>query len=147
MHSPVNQPIVTSHYGYRTLNGQRQWHPGIDYVSGVGDSSVFAILPGKCVLDFDGYDDKLRWTDIKHSAGNYICIQHFLPEGGWIFVRYLHLTKNTVAQGERIEEGRKLGDYADVGFSYGAHLHIECFDSSWQPSNIGIYLQKGGIPV
>lgn len=147
MKSPVDSPVVTSPYGWRVLNGQKQFHPGIDYVSSMGDKNVYSILPGKCILDFDSYDDGKRWTDPIHSAGNYICIQHFLSDGSYFFARYLHLKTNNVKEGQLVNEGYCLGEYADVGLSYGAHLHIESFDSAWKPSDIGLIMGPAGIPI
>ena len=147
MISPVKNPIVTSPYGKRMLNGVEQFHPGIDYVSGVGDPSVSSILPGIVVLDFDDYEDAKRWFDPKSSAGNYVCVQHFLPSGDYFFARYLHLAKNNVSHAQRIPEGYILGPYANVGISYGAHLHIESYDAKWVPTDIGLILGPAGIPV
>lgn len=145
MRSPVEKPIVTSHYGWRTLNRQKQFHTGIDYVSGTGNKTVFAIAAGTVVLDFDSYEEGLRWKDPEHSAGNYICVKHDLAQGSF-FVRYLHLKVNTVKHGQKVLEGQTLGEYADVGFSYGAHLHIEAYDSKWKPCDIS-ELFKGVVPV
>jgi murein DD-endopeptidase MepM/ murein hydrolase activator NlpD len=145
MRSPVEKPVVTSHYGWRLLNGQKQWHTGIDYVSGAGNKTVSAIANGTVVLDFDDYVDAKRWTDPASSAGNYICVKHDLAQGSF-FVRYLHLKKNTVTHGQKVLEGQILGDYADVGFSYGSHLHIEAYDSQWKPFDISELL-KGVVPV
>lgn len=145
MRSPVEKPIVTSHYGWRTLNGQKQFHTGIDYVSGSGNKTVFAIAAGTVVIDFDSYEEELRWKDPKHSAGNYLCVKHDLAQGSF-FVRYLHLKVNTVKHGQKVLEGQTLGEYADVGFSYGSHLHIEAYDSKWKPCDIS-ELFKGVVPV
>ncbi len=147
MISPVEKPIVTSPYGYRILNGQKQWHPGIDYVSGSGNKMVRAVCAGKVILDFDGYDDSKRWTDMASSAGNYVCVQHLLTDGSIFFARYLHIGKNLVSNGQQLKEGDHIGEYANVGISYGAHLHFETFDAKWQANDCGLYLAPAGIPI
>jgi murein DD-endopeptidase MepM/ murein hydrolase activator NlpD len=126
---PVKGPFkITSPYGWRTLNGAKQFHDGIDWIG--ANTNVYAIAPGICAFDMDTYSEALRWTDQKHSAGNMVIIQHTI--NGFIFyVRYLHLIKNIISQKERIEEGQKIGEYADVGYSFGAHLHLDAYDNKW----------------
>lgn len=146
MVAPVFNPVVTSHYGPRVLAGKPDFHRGIDYVDGTNDRRVRAVADGVVVLDFDSYDDAKRWIDPVHSAGNYICVQHTI-EGQTYFARYLHLLKNTVTKLEKVSMGAVLGEYADVGFSYGAHVHFEIFNSAWQIVDPSEILRARGIPV
>lgn len=127
---PVRSPHrVTSPYGWRTLAGNRQFHDGIDYVSTVSDE-VLAIADGRVLLDFDYYDHSKAWTDNRHSAGNYLILAHEI-DGRSYYCRYIHLISNTVEKGDRVSQGTIIGHYADVGRSYGAHLHFDMYDSDW----------------
>lgn len=143
--APVKTPlIITSPYGYRkfvdsnthqTIEG---FHEGIDFVSKSGDASVIAVSSGVVVYDQDDYDDSQRWTNMYHSAGNMLIIQHVIDDVP-VFVRYLHIDKNIVSKGSPVIEGQVLGTYADVGRSYGAHLHVDVYDVNWKlidPTNI-----------
>jgi murein DD-endopeptidase MepM/ murein hydrolase activator NlpD len=130
MKPPVDKPVITSPYGMRTLNGKRQFHDGIDFVSGDKSSNVYSILPGVVTLDYDHYDDGKRWSDPANSAGNYVIIKSNI-NGEDHFVRYLHLKENFVSENQKVEEGFLIGTYADVGFSFGAHLHLDMYNSRW----------------
>lgn len=129
---PVREPHrVTSPYGHRKLAGKDQFHDGIDYVSGSGSREVVAIADGVVCLDVDFYEESKRWTDGRHSGGNMLIIKHRI-HGADYYCRYLHLITNTVAKGEAVLQGRVIGEYADVGYSFGAHLHFDMFDSEWK---------------
>lgn len=145
MVSPVNKPVVASPYGDRILNGKKQLHDGIDYVSGL-NRDVLAVANGKVILDMDIYEEKLRWTDMRHSLGNYIILQHTI-EGSVYFARYCHLSENFVAKGGEVTQGQRIGVYADVGYSYGAHLHFDMFDAKWAKIDPSPLLAKFNIPV
>lgn len=134
MISPVNNPRITSPYGNRRdpRDPQKvQFHDGIDLVSKDKDTTVRAIAPGAVVFDMDNYREALRWTDPHHSAGNYLIIKHEI--GGRVYYfRYLHLGSNTVANGQNVDEGKVIGHFADVGYSFGAHLHLDAYDENWK---------------
>lgn len=141
---PVNNLKITSRYGYRWLNNKLQFHDGIDVISQTGDNSVFSIFDGVVVYDFDFYIHKLRFEDKKHSGGNYIIIKSIL-ENEIYFIRYLHLLKNYLSISEVVSSGDLIGEYADVGYSFGSHLHIDAFDSRWKKINIEKFLKKYGV--
>lgn len=122
---------VTSGWGPRVLNGATQHHNGIDYISESGNRTVQAMAAGVVVYDQDNYDDTLRWTDPKHSAGNMIIIKSNIA-GQDYYIRYLHLASNFVTINTAVTEGQAIGVYGDVGYSFGAHVHIDFFTMSWQ---------------
>jgi len=140
--SPVGFPIITSDYGQRILNGVSQFHDGIDIINAaqnVADrlnphnTDVFSIAPGFVCSDYDKYDDRFRFDLQGHkpdSAGNMVIIDSEI-EGVRYFIRYLHLIRNCVSQGQQVTRGQKIGDYADVGYSYGAHTHIDVYLHDW----------------
>lgn len=128
---PVLQPFrITSKYGWRTLNGKKQFHDGIDFASNV-NNGVIAVHDGIIAYDQDDYDHSLRWIDRHHSAGN-MFILDFLLGGSLYHLRYLHIVKNMVSKGDLVKTGAPLGVYGDVGISYGAHVHIDLYDKNWK---------------
>jgi murein DD-endopeptidase MepM/ murein hydrolase activator NlpD len=141
MIQPVKEPIrISSKYGWRTIRGKRQFHDGLDYVSDSGDQSVFSIFDGTVVFDFDDYDEARRWTDNKHSGGNMIVVKYKLA-GADYYVRYLHLISNVVRKGQEVKAGQLLGTYGDVGYSFGAHVHVDVYQFDWKkidPGMIGL---------
>lgn len=52
-----------------------------------------------------------RWIEISHG-------------GGWT-TRYAHLSAQSVARGQRVARGQKIGNVGNTGGSTGAHLHYE----------------------
>ena len=130
--SPITQPgRITSPYGERKnpFGNGTQFHDGIDYVSAV-NRNVYAIADGTVTYDMDWYDHSKAWTDKRHSGGNMVILKHDI-DGEIYFVRYLHLVKNFVSQGQVIKAGDHIGEYADVGMSKGAHLHLDMFNGKW----------------
>ncbi len=130
MLKPVKSPKITSPYGYRTLNGKKQFHDGIDFVSRDADASVFSIGSGLVTYDKDDYIHLKRWVSRKDSAGNYVIIKTRIGDNLY-YVRYLHLKENHIAINETVEDGQKIGEYADVGYSFGAHLHLDMYTMDW----------------
>lgn len=139
---PVRNPVVTSPYGWRMLAGARQFHDGVDSVNSghncvdrlnpIG-TDVFAIADGQCTFDYDKYDDRFRMDLQGHqqdTAGNMVILKHLIG-GKWYYVRYLHLLKNTIQNGEIVTKGQRIGCYADVGFSYGPHIHNDVYLPDW----------------
>jgi len=135
---PVDNYKITSPYGLRKDPSkkfeEKIFHNGVDFVSLNGNRSVVAITDGVIIYDFDGYDDKQRWTSKKHSAGNMI-IQSVRLDGETYYIRYLHLEENYVKTNTVVKEKDLLGVYGDVGYSFGAHLHVDIYDTAWKIVN------------
>lgn len=141
---PVEKPFrVSSPYGPRVLNGEKQFHKGIDFVSEKSDS-VFSVSDGVVAYDQDDYTEALRWTDGHHSAGNMVIVRHEL-KSGLCYIRYLHLFENEIRKGQKVSKGDLLGIYADVGRSFGAHLHTDAYDEKWRPINITLLFHDEGL--
>lgn len=141
MRGLINNIKITSPYGMRTLNGKRQFHGGIDFISANNDRRVYSIGGGVCCFDFDDYEDRKRWNDVKHSGGNYTIITTKIG-GIQYYVKYLHLVENYISKGQIIKADDLIGKYADVGYSFGAHLHLNIYNSSWEPIDPTPILQK-----
>lgn len=128
---PVAEPhTVTSGYGERTINGQTQFHPGIDYANGDSpanyhkDKRVFAICDGVVTFDWDNYDPRYKWDfNSPNSGGEMVLINHEI-HGVTYEVGYLHLTENYVTKGQKVKRGDVIGIYGDHGAATGPHVHF-----------------------
>lgn len=143
MRLPVNQFRITSHYGMRTLQGKEQFHDGIDFVSNE-NSNVYSPFDGICSYDMDNYEEAKRWTDNHMSGGNMVIVDYVI-DNLLYHMRFLHLNPNFISQGQGIPEGVRIGNYADVGISYGAHLHNDLYSEDWKKLNIEEFYTKLGL--
>ena len=114
-----NLDLITSPFGYRTINGVSQHHDGID-ISGndAAYKDVIASTSGTVVkvdnsFEFDQTDG---W-----SYGNYIIIQ----KDEKISTRYAHLINICVSEGDTVKQGQKIAEVDNTGGSLGHHLHFE----------------------
>lgn len=55
--------------------------------------------------------------------GNYVRLDH----GDGIESGYAHLVRSSVALGEVVEKGQRVGYSGATGLAFGAHLHWEVF--------------------
>lgn len=101
---------VTSTYGeWRTFNdGHRSQHLGLDLFAREA-SKVAAINAGTVVL--------VRETFL---AGNIVVVAH----GAGIASAYYHLSKVSVAEGDKVTQGAELGLAGHTGRTTGPHLHL-----------------------
>jgi murein DD-endopeptidase MepM/ murein hydrolase activator NlpD len=107
---PLHIPLrVTSPYGVRTLNGQRQLHPGVDYGAPIG-TPVYAAYSGTVTI-----------AHFSRSAGNVIDIT--TPSFGSSI--YMHLSSIGVTVGQSVGAGQQIGLSGNTGNSTGPHLHFE----------------------
>ncbi len=97
---------VTSGFGMRW----GRMHEGVDIASPYG-THVVAAREGEVV--FAGWNGG--------GYGNAVLLDH--SQG--ITSLYAHLSKITVAKGERVLQGQVLGGVGSTGFAFGPHLHFE----------------------
>lgn len=124
---------ITSTYGTRTLNGQTNFHAGIDCV-GISSKRVCAISPGLVVVSqiiTDRNDPSWEW-------GNYVAV---LGDDGKT-VYYCHMSERSVQPGTRVNAGDEIGIEGNTGYSFGAHLHLEVREGN-RPINAAEYI---GVP-
>lgn len=122
----IAQQIISSALGWRVLHGVKQYHAGIDYISGVNDRRVFAPVAGVITFDYDQYCHDRRFSEMLHSAGNMCILQPDEQTAGAPYgIRFLHLRENFISHGQHVPAGYVLGLYDDVGFSYGPHCHVD----------------------
>ena len=104
---------VTSPYGFRTLNGNREFHYGIDLRAPIG--TPIAASDGGTIR-FAG-----RLGGINASYGNLVIVTH--PNGYETY--YAHLDSISVCANDRIYQGQILGFSGITGKVTGPHLHFE----------------------
>ena len=107
---------LTSPYGERVLNGEKNFHSGYDLV-GIGSKNVTA-AEGGTVVRARIITDK---SNLTWQWGNYVCIK--TASGQYHY--YCHLDSRTVREGQTVRAGEKLGVMGNTGYSFGAHLHFE----------------------
>jgi murein DD-endopeptidase MepM/ murein hydrolase activator NlpD len=101
---------VSSTFGeWRTFNdGHRSQHLGLDFAAKEG-VKLAAINSGTVVLVREGF-----------LTGNLVVVAH----GGGISSAYYHLSKTTVAEGDKVERGAQIGLVGATGRTTGAHVHL-----------------------
>ncbi len=119
---------VTSYYGWRTLNGVRDFHYGIDLRAAVGTS--IAASDGGVVV-YAGTP-----SGISASYGKLIIIDH---QNGYK-TYYAHLSSFAVKVGDPVYQGQIIGKSGITGNITGPHLHFEIRKNN-QTQDPLLYLQ------
>ena len=119
---------VSSPFGWRTMNGERVYHKGIDLVG--TDKTVRAVVGGvvgQSILITDPKNRTSEW-------GNYVRVD---GEDGRLYY-YCHLSKRLVDRGAKVSVGDAIGIEGSTGKSTGSHLHFEVREngSSIDPTKI-----------
>lgn len=100
---------ISSNYGYRTLNGVREFHRGID-IPATAWSNIYASNAGTVITA------QWHW-----SYGNYVVIDH----GGGKSTLYAHANQLNVKVGDKVKQGQVIAKVGTTGNSYGNHVHFE----------------------
>lgn len=111
---------VSSDFGPRVLEGEREMHYGVDIVAPHG-SPVRAARSGRVIESR---------ADFKRGWGWTVVIEH--PDG-WI-TRYAHLSANLIRAGEPVAQGQVIGRVGNTGRSTGTHLHFGTY-LRWNPKD------------
>ncbi|MBP2002323.1 murein DD-endopeptidase MepM/ murein hydrolase activator NlpD [Paenibacillus shirakamiensis] len=101
---PVSGHSITSKFGVRW----NKLHKGLDIIS--SNRSILAADSGR-----------VTFAGTRNGYGNCIVISH----GNGYETLYGHLSKISVRQGERVDQGDRIGTMGDTGHSFGIHLHFE----------------------
>lgn len=105
---------VTSRFGWRILNGEREFHKGIDLnLPGSLDFGKPVIAAREGVVTIAG--------DSNNGYGNCVLITH--ADG--FSTRYAHLSEINVNVGRNVKQGQLIGKVGNTGYSFGDHLHFE----------------------
>jgi murein DD-endopeptidase MepM/ murein hydrolase activator NlpD len=107
---PLKSITIGSGYGNRVLNGEPDFHRGIDLSTPVG-TPVFSVLPGKVVYvgDSTGY-------------GQVVIISH---QDKGISTLYGHVSSINTSAGATVSAGDIIAKSGNIGKSTGPHLHLE----------------------
>lgn len=102
---------ITSHFGPRKLRRERKvrMHNGID---------IAAMRGTPIVAPADG---EVAFTGVIPGYGRTVEIDH----GHGLVTRYAHLDKVTVARGDSLSTGDKIGTVGRTGKTTGPNLHFE----------------------
>jgi murein DD-endopeptidase MepM/ murein hydrolase activator NlpD len=108
---PVHDARQTSGFGprYDPINGRLSFHSGLD-VAAFHRAPILSTQAG--TVSFAGE---------KSGYGRVVEIDH----GHGFKTRYGHLSDYTVAKGERVAIGQRIGSMGSSGRSTGTHLHYE----------------------
>jgi murein DD-endopeptidase MepM/ murein hydrolase activator NlpD len=111
----VETPVRTSGFGARIdpFTHHGAFHPGQDF-AGAYMTPIHATAPG--VVAFTGQ---------RTGYGNVVEIDH----GGGFKTRYAHLQAISVAMGQRVGIGQRIGAMGSTGRSTGVHLHYEVWEN------------------
>lgn len=105
---------VTSEFGPRSdVPEAGSFHYGIDLACPVG-TPIYAIGAGTVTGTY--YGDS--------TYGNWVTVEHRLPEGYRVESRYCHLSKIVVAVGDSVTAYTQIGESGNTGLSTGPHLHL-----------------------
>lgn len=108
-----DESVLTSPWGWRVLDGVRDFHAGADYASPSGTSQpIYATQSGTVIQS--------GWLG---SAGNAVTIKH---SGDKYYSRYMHMVDTPLVEvGEQVSKCQHIGDTGNTGNSRGIHLHFE----------------------
>jgi len=109
--SPMEFSRLSSGFAMRFHPLLQKWraHLGVDYAAPTG-TSVRTVADG--VVEFAG---------LQNGYGNVVQIKHTNARS----TLYAHLSRIDVKQGQRIEQGQRIGAVGSTGWSTGPHLHFE----------------------
>ncbi len=104
---------MSSGYGWRTLNGRREFHYAIDIAAPRGTP----VLATKA-----GVIKSAKW--VTTGGGWQVVIDH----GGTYYSYYNHLNKKPiVTAGQRVSQGEVVGYVGDSGYAFGTHLDFKIY--------------------
>jgi murein DD-endopeptidase MepM/ murein hydrolase activator NlpD len=148
LNTEYNKVAAPSYQFGSTAGGQYRPHHGIDIANRWG-TPVRAATSGEVV--FAGLDDPIPMGPYPNFFGNAVVIKldRKLPVASGeidVFVLYGHLSRVTVAQGQRVQADDIVGEVGMTGIAIGPHLHFEMRvgENTYQNSvNAYLWLQPG----
>ncbi|WP_332676982.1 M23 family metallopeptidase [Brevundimonas sp.] len=122
------QARTTSGFGVRfdPFNGRPALHQGQDFAAPL-NTPIYAPAPG--IVSFVG---------VRSGYGNTVEVDH----GRGFKTRYAHLNATSVAAGQRIALGQRVGAMGTTGRSTGVHLHYEVWMNG-RPQNPARFMRAG----
>ena len=125
--SPVSNARVTRGYAAYVDadgDGDDEFHAGTDFVSNVGNLDIVAAASGRVRTIPVGTYGNVESENF--GMGNVVIIDHTADLG--VYTLYAHLASITVANGQQVEAGERIGIMGDTGLTTGVHLHFEVKD-------------------
>jgi murein DD-endopeptidase MepM/ murein hydrolase activator NlpD len=104
---------ISSNFGWRKdpFTGEQSYHSGIDMKANSG-TAVKAAMDGTVSV-----------VSNSRVYGNFIIMSH---DNGYQTL-YAHLSAFSVKQGDKLIQGKKIGEVGNTGLSTGPHLHFGVF--------------------
>ncbi len=115
---PVDSPIITQEYAAYNDGSANKYHTGLDIVSSMGSTEVFAVDSGTV-----NRIDNNTFNNENHGMGNVVIITHNNGQGP--FSLYAHLDSISVSDGQYVTKGTQLGVMGKTGNTNAVHLHFE----------------------
>ena len=116
---PVKNARLTSKFGWRTIQGKKEWHQGIDLAS-TGKVPIYASADGAVIR-----------AGTLGTYGKVVMIQHSI-NGKRYDTNYAHLDSVSVKVGQKVKAGQQIGIMGNTGRSFGVHLHFEIHNGPWK---------------
>ncbi len=101
---------VTSNFGWRTYQGERDWHQGIDIAAPYG-TPIFAAADGVITTA----------VTQNYGYGYHLIVDH----GKGYSTLYGHCSKFLVRSGDKVKKGDVIAYMGSTGNSSGNHVHFE----------------------
>jgi murein DD-endopeptidase MepM/ murein hydrolase activator NlpD len=107
---------LTSPFGWRNdpISGVRRYHAAMDIAVPIG-------TPVKAAMD-----GKVASTGTNATYGKYVIMSH----GGSYQTMYAHLSSILVKQGASVNQGAKIAESGNTGYSTGPHLHFAVYKNN-----------------
>lgn len=118
---------ISSPFGWRTIDGQRNNHKGIDIPAEKG-TEIHSYAAGKVVN-----------SETHSSYGNFVKIDH----GNGCYTLYAHQSERKVNLGDTVTSGQVIGLVGNTGHSFGNHLHFELRINN-ERVDPALYVKPGG---
>ena len=112
LRAPLNFSYISSGFNPRRLHPvlkRVRPHNGIDYYAPPG-TPVYSAGDGTVIR-----------SAYSKSNGHHVFVKH----ANSIVTKYLHFTKRTVKQGQKVKQGQTIGTVGSTGLATGPHLHYE----------------------
>ena len=112
LRAPLNFSYISSGFNPRRMHPvlkRIRPHNGIDYYAPRG-TPVYSAGDGTVIR-----------SAYSKANGHHVFVKH----AGSIVTKYLHFTKRTVKQGQKVKQGQTIGTVGSTGLVTGPHLHYE----------------------
>lgn len=112
LRAPLNFSYISSSFNpkrFHPVLKRIKAHNGIDYRAPTG-TPVYTAGDGKVIR-----------SDYNKFNGNHVFVQH----SNGIVTKYLHFSKRSVKNGQRVKQGQVIGLVGSTGMSTASHLHYE----------------------